>query len=69
MQTTDLSKYHNAHNEPVDWAIFDLLSTTSDVCLQEKKLTAECVDQIQIAINTLSNLINRAVNTSESLHS
>jgi len=59
MQKTTLSQYHTAHNEPVDWAIFDLMSTTADVCLHERKLTIDCIDQIQIAINSLSNLVNR----------
>tara|TARA_B110000908_G_C10010032_1_gene338117 strand:- start:201 stop:404 length:204 start_codon:yes stop_codon:yes gene_type:complete len=60
MQTTTISQYHNAYNKPADWVIFDLLSTTSDVCLQEKLLDSDCINQIQIAINSLSNLVKRA---------
>lgn len=62
MQITAINEFHKENSEPLDLAIFDLICSTSDICRLESNLTSECINQIKVAIKTLSSIVSKKNN-------
>ena len=57
MQTATLNQYHNAYNNTVDWAFFDLMKSTAEIHANAHQLTSDCIHQIEVAVNSLKAII------------
>lgn len=57
-----LNQYFDANYNTLDWLIFDLMKSTSDIYSKSDEISDDSIDQIQVVINSLQCVVNKLSN-------